>query len=117
VKRVHGWHKGWVVQGLREFHKMRLSVLFSPATKSSQVVSFLYQPYEEKGNVLIPRMLKAVKAPSIPYTKDIRENEVYAHWVKGNHKLLDDIAGGFRNEGIAFINFADARVFWPPPMI
>jgi hypothetical protein len=96
---------------------MRLSVLFSPATKSSQVVSFLYQPYEEKGNVLIPRMLKAVKAPSIPYTKDIRENEVYAHWVKGNHKLLDDIAGGFRNEGIAFINFADARVFWPPPMI
>jgi hypothetical protein len=80
------------------------------------VISFLYQPYEEKGNVLLPRMLKAVKAPSIPYAKDLRENEIYVHWVKGNHKLLDDVAGGFRNEGISFINFADARVFWPLPM-
>lgn len=83
---------------------------------SSAVLIRFYQPFSQGGTLLLSRVHKALtQTGSPPSSRDL--TDLQAIYVKGgNQVLLEDKAGGFRNEGINFVGFGTPIAFWPPPL-
>jgi hypothetical protein len=93
----------------------------------SVIVHVLYQPFAMGGMVLDAMVRKLYKATARPPSTsptagdgavmEILTTSVDKNFLlEGDKSILSDIWGGQRNSGGNFLNFADARVFWPPPL-
>jgi len=82
-------------------------------------MTIAYQDFEEDGNTLLARVLKATSNGGSP--PDIREmNGAALLWIQGKKEgevLLEKGDGARHWEGINCLTFAEPHRFWPPALV